>query len=86
MYLCMLGISNEKEMRRIVSTFDYVTCKRVDTRGDQDICNRLLLVSSILSHLQHGECFLNFIETQWLLRRLHFRFCYFVTLLLEIKR
>lgn len=55
MYLCMLGISHEKEMRRNVSTVDYVTCKRVDTRGDQDICNRLLLVSSILSHLQHGE-------------------------------
>lgn len=42
MYLCMLGISHEKEMRRNVSTIDYVTCKRVDTRGEQDICNRLV--------------------------------------------
>lgn len=31
MYLCMFGISHQKEMRRNVSTFDDVTRKRVDT-------------------------------------------------------
>lgn len=47
MYLCMSGIRHQKEMRRNVSTFDYVTCKRVDTRGGEDICNRLVSSTQI---------------------------------------
>lgn len=45
-YLCM-GISQQKEMRRNVSTFDYVTCKRVDTRGEEESW----LVSTCFSHI-----------------------------------
>lgn len=33
-YLC-IGISQQKEMRRNVSPFDDVTCKRVHTRGEE---------------------------------------------------
>lgn len=54
-YLCMSGIRHQKEMRRNVSTFDYVTCKRVDTRGGEDICN--LLVSSTQIYGMVGDFF-----------------------------
>lgn len=83
MYLCMLGIRHQKEMRRNASTFDYVTRKGVDTRGEGDTRNRLVLIYSLRftawlvifgSYKNNGcpkNCF-------------YFRFCYFVIILLEM--